>query len=96
MKGNLSFDHASRAIGGTLLASNISGVAGTTPLQANLTFSGTVTNGVARGIITSSDTAFNGNFVGRLYGPQGAELGLVFTITRGEWSIAGLVAARKS
>lgn len=96
MKGNLSLDHGSRAIGGTLLASQISSVTGTTPLQANLTFSGTVTNGVARGTITSSDSAFTGSFVGRLYGPQGAELGLVFTITRGEWSIAGLVAARRS
>jgi hypothetical protein len=95
MKGNLSLNHGSRAISGTLLASQISSVAGTTPLQANLTFSGTVTNGVARGTITSSDSAFTGSFVGRLYGPQGAEVGLVFTITRGDWSIAGLVTARK-
>jgi hypothetical protein len=96
LKGNLSLDHASRAIGGTLLASQISWVTGSTPLQANLTFSGTVTSGVARGTITSSDSAFTGNFVGHLYGPQGAELGLVFTITRGDWSIAGIVTARKS
>lgn len=96
LKGSLSLNHASRGITGTLLASQLTSVTGTTPIQANLTFSGTITNGVARGTITSSDNTFAGNFVGRLYGPQGAEIGLVFTITRGEWSIAGLVAARKS
>jgi hypothetical protein len=96
LKGNLSLDNASKVIGGTLVASQTSTVAGTPPVQANLTFTGTVTSGVARGTITSSDGAFTGNFVGRLYGPQGAELGLVFTITRGEWSIAGIVTARKN
>lgn len=45
------------------------------------------------GRITSPDSAYTGNFTGRLFGPRGIELGLIFTLSDGNRGVAGQVIA---
>ena len=93
--GTLSYDFATRQLSGTFAASQTGWRSENTPVQATLVFSGTEQNGLIRGRISSPDSAYSGEFVGRLLGPAGTELGLVLTITANGKSAAGQVTAKK-
>lgn len=92
----LTFDAATSRLTGTMLAAPVSWVTGTTPTKATLIFSGNETDGVMKGTISSPDSGYSGEFVGRLYGPAGAEMGIIFTLVADNWNVAGQTTARKN
>ena len=94
--GKLSFDFASSQVNGTFVASQGGWATGTTPVRATLVFAGSALNGYIRGKIASPDSGYSGEFVGRMFGPGGAEMGLLFTIVRDGKGSAGQVAALKN
>jgi hypothetical protein len=93
--GTLSFNFATHQVSGTFAATQGAWRTGTTPVSATLVFSGTEQNGTLKGQITSPNSGYVGEFVGRLFGPQGTELGLVFTIVRDGKGSIGQLAAKK-
>ena len=69
----------------TMAAPQASYLTGTTPERATLILSGTIeARNQITGTITSPDSGYSGRFVGRLFGPQGAELGVMIELTRGD------------
>ena len=97
--GGLDVDFATRTVRGTIVADQRSYPTGTQPLVVTLTLDATIDPATGRvtGTLRSADGAFAGRVLGRLFGPQASELGLVVEMTwqNGRQPIAGtLIAAR--
>lgn len=94
--GTLAFDFGTGQLSGSIVASQSGGASGAAPVRATLVLSGSALNGYIRGRVTSPDSGYAGDFVGRFYGPRGAELGLVFALSRDGIGSAGQLVALKS
>ena len=92
---DLSVDYATRDVRGTItLASTVTSLPATT---VTLTIAGQISDTSNRiaGSVTSSDGG-TGRLTGELYGPQGGELGIGFTLLRSGDQLAGtIVGARR-
>lgn len=97
--GNLAVDFAARTVSGTMQADQRSYTTGSQPLIVTLNLATTIDAQTGRiaGTLRSADGAFSGKVLGRLFGPQAAELGLVVEMTwsNGQRPVGGtLVAGR--
>ena len=82
----LMVSFANNIIEGTVATTTVSSLSPNPFIKATLRFSGrySAANNEFSGDITSSDSSFSGVFTGRLYGPSGSEIGLIFYLRQSE------------
>jgi hypothetical protein len=90
---NLIVDFNGNRLDGTFSTSQASWISGKSQVNANLTFSGTIDpiSHSLSGQITSSDSGFSGQFYGNFFGPQSAEIQLIFVMVRQNMGVAGQI-----
>ena len=85
-------DYVARTVSATLPFQETGNDASVPPERGTLTFTGTlnsITNEIS-GTITSVDGSQTGTFSGKLFGPQGLEIGFVFTLSRSSDGARGI------
>lgn len=95
----IEYQIASNKLSGTFILNQSSYEAGKTPIEIRVSFSGTadLTNNTISGDISSADNAYKGRFFGRFYGPNGTDIGLLFTLNLSDSeSIAGTLIGSSS
>lgn len=93
-EARLSFDASNRRISGTIATAQGSWPTGTEQVRAALHFDGSYdpAGNILSGQITDDLGGFAGRFRGRLFGPTGREIGLIFAISRAGKGVVGTVS----
>jgi hypothetical protein len=86
----LTVDHATGAIRGTVTANSIVANAPAVTIAVSFTGQVSTSSGRLNGSLSTADGG-TGQFVGELFGPQGVELGAAFALSRGDQRIAGTI-----
>ncbi|MCW2405280.1 hypothetical protein M2336_001909 [Sphingobium sp. B1D7B] len=94
-RGNVTVDFSHRTITSSIVARQSGWIAGNLPISATLNLAGNLSSsdGSMSGDVTSPD-GFTGQFYGSLFGPQGTEMQIIFTISRSGRGAAGRIICK--